>query len=110
MRTPSVAVQIATSTLEAHRYMYDELPLHAALVDYRDHGHPVGDFLTAVLANDLVEAIGRADLYNSWLLPIYVGFLYNEFPSDAWGSREKVAAWIQAHAERRAQAKATVAP
>lgn len=77
------------------------LPLYESLVAYRDHGHPVGDFLTALLENDLRAACGHADDTNRWLIFSYVSFLYNEMPSQAWGSREKVVAWLARHAARR---------
>jgi len=41
-----------------------------------------GHFLTAVLSNDFVKAVNRADLTNRAALPIYARFLYNEFPAD----------------------------
>ena len=50
-----------------------------------------GDFLMAVLTNDLTGAVGRADNENMANLPAYVSYLYNEAPSACWGSKEKVA-------------------
>lgn len=57
------------------------------------HGTPPGDFLTAVLNNDLREAIGRADDENMRNLPAFVAYLYNEAPGQCWGSPEKVELW-----------------
>jgi hypothetical protein len=54
-----------------------------------------GDFLQAVLRNDLREAAARADLYNRRRLFEYVQWLYNEAPSTCWGSAEKVFQWIR---------------
>jgi len=54
-----------------------------------------GGFLTAVLSNNLKEAIGRADNWNLETLLIIVCWLYNEAPSDCWGSPEKVSAWLK---------------
>lgn len=71
-----------------------------ALNAYAEHGRPVGDFLTAVLANDLMEACGRADDYNLPNLPAFSAWVYNECPSPAHGSREKVRAWIAKHAPK----------
>jgi hypothetical protein len=96
-------VAIAIRMLEPLRFEYETLPLYEHLVRYRDEGHPVGDFLTALLSNDLVAACGHADDTNLWLLPIYVAFLYNEMPGTAWLSREAVAAWLAMHRTRRAQ-------
>ena len=57
------------------------------------NGQLPGEFLQAVLRNDLREAVGRADAENLAALPAYIGFLYNEAPGASWGSAEKVAAW-----------------
>lgn len=46
-----------------------------SLTRYITCGCPVGDFLTAVLANDLAEAVGRADDENMANLPAYVAYL-----------------------------------
>lgn len=54
-------------------------------------GRPVGDFLRAVLENDLREAIGRADHVNIRMLPHIVAYVRNEVPSAMWGSRDAVA-------------------
>jgi hypothetical protein len=76
------------------------LPLRDELIAFIERGHPVGGFLEALLSNDLRDACERATADNLWLLPIYVGFLRECAPADAWGSREKVAAWI---ANKRAE-------
>ena len=57
------------------------------------NGIPPGDFLTAVLSNDLKGACERADDTNQHLLFIYCNFFYNYAPSQCWGSPEKVLAW-----------------
>ena len=43
---------------------------------------PVGDFLTAVLKNDFMQACGCADSVNGKVLPLYAKFLYNNIPMD----------------------------
>lgn len=68
---------------------------------YIETGCPVGDFLTAVLCNDLREACSRADDHNVRNLAAYVVYLYNEAPSPCWGSPEKHAAWIERHRAQR---------
>jgi hypothetical protein len=69
---------------------------------YIDKGIPPGDFLTAVISNDLREACGRADDENRYLLWDYMVFFYNEAPSESWGSPEKMKAWVAMHAKVRA--------
>lgn len=56
---------------------------------------PPGDFLMAVLENNLREAFSRADEESTQLLPALVTHLYNDRPMAAWGSREKVEAWLR---------------
>ena len=63
---------------------------------YINTGAKPGDFLTAVVENNLSLAVGRADTYNRANLPAYVGYLYNEAPRGCWGSPEKVKAWSKA--------------
>ena len=68
--------------------------LHDGLTNYLEHHVPCGDFLTAILENDLREACGRADDENMWLIPVIVAYLYNEAPSTSWGSLGKVRDWL----------------
>lgn len=69
---------------------------------YADHGRPTGGFLEAVLSNDLMEAIERADESSLANLRAICSFVYNDLPMTCHGSREAVDAWLQRHAERRA--------
>ena len=57
------------------------------------HGKLPGDFLCAVLRNDLMVACQIADDENLANLPAYAAYLYNEAPSQCHGSLEKVRAW-----------------
>ena len=61
---------------------------------HRDRLHPVGDFLTAVLENNLTQAVGLADDFSMSALKDIVMWCYWELPAPAWGSEEKVAAWL----------------
>lgn len=74
--------------------------MHGALKRYIDDGILPGGFLSAVLQNNLKEAVGRADHLNMDKLPDYIRFLYNFAPSPCWGSEEKVSAWIEMHEHR----------
>ena len=67
----------------------------ASLRRYADHGIPTGNFLRAVLANDLMEAMGRADAENRAAIWHICGYVYNEIPSPCHGSYEIVDAWIE---------------
>jgi len=63
--------------------------------NYVVHGIPTGGFLRAVLANDLMESMGRADIDNRRDLFEIVSYIYNSVPSDCHGSYELVDAWIE---------------
>jgi hypothetical protein len=60
-----------------------------------DHIRP-GSFLSAVLGNDLREAMGCADDENTASLQAIVAYLYNEAPFGSWGSPENFTAWLEA--------------
>ena len=72
------------------------IPAHMrdSLLAYIYDGRPGGDFLMAVLSNDLEEAVARADDANLCLIVHYVRFLYNHAPRACWGSVEAVARWL----------------
>jgi hypothetical protein len=67
--------------------------MHGGILRYVEHGILPGDFLRAVISNDLREACSRADDINLHNLPAYVSFFYNNTPGSCWGSREKMMAW-----------------
>jgi len=71
------------------------IPLHLkeAFDRYVDHGIEPGGFLMAVLENNLCQAVGRADDQNIQILKDIVAYVYNDMPSECWGSPEKVRAW-----------------
>jgi hypothetical protein len=66
-----------------------------ALTRYLEQGILSSDFLTAVLVNDLMQAVALADDENLRNLPAYALFLYNEAPGISHGSKEAVMAWIK---------------
>jgi len=76
---------------------YNGLPegLKGGLQRYIEHGIEPGSFLQAVLRNDLMGSFAQADIHNRYLLFDIVRWLYNEAPSQCWGSSEKVKAWIE---------------
>jgi len=63
------------------------------LVEWIVEARPTGDFLRAVLENDLKEAFGRADLENTEAMAEIMRFLYNHAPANCWGSVENVKNW-----------------
>jgi len=68
--------------------------MRQSVIDYIEKGYMPGEFLYAVLINDLHTAIGRADHNNIGNLPAYVNYLHNHAPRDCWGSKEAVKAWL----------------
>ena len=62
---------------------------------YIEHGIIPGDFLQAVISNDLPGACGHADQENLANLPAYVAYFYNEASSDCWGTRNAMLAWAK---------------
>ena len=65
------------------------------ILNYTEHHIPTGDFLTAVISNDLTGACFRADDNNLENLPAFVAYFYNEAPSTCWGSEDKRLRWIE---------------
>lgn len=61
---------------------------------YIERGIEPGDFLSAVIRNNLKEAVGRADDENANLLAVYVRYFYSHAPYQCWGSPERFKAWI----------------
>ena len=74
---------------------------------YLEDGILPGGFLTAVLENDFMGAVNRADDENIKLLQNYIIVLYSYLPEAAWGSKEKVRAWAKA---RRKEHEASKTP
>ena len=74
----------------------EQLPAHCigGLENYFYHRIHPGDFLYAVLCNNLMEAASRADYINQHSLYIYAAFLYNEAPIGSYGSKENVEKWL----------------
>lgn len=77
---------------------YDLLPpyMQGGMKRYLENGIRPGDFISAVLQNDLVEAYRRADKINIAYMHNWVKFIYNHVPMRAQGSKEKFENWIKA--------------
>lgn len=75
---------------------YGEIPSRTlrAIARYIEERILPGSFLTAVLKNNLADAVGRADEENSRALHAIVRLMYNHVRGDCWGSQEKVTAWL----------------
>lgn len=77
--------------------LYSSLPMHmqdgARL--YVERGIEPGGFMRAVLENNFVSALQRADDINKRNLPEWAAWLVFDCPFTAWGSENKVRRWIK---------------
>lgn len=73
------------------------VPSHTlkTLVDYVANRVPTGGFLHAVLTNDLIETMGRADHINREHIHDICSFVYNWLPANCWHSEEAVKRWLE---------------
>jgi len=81
-----------------HKRLNPDLPVRDDVKEHLDayayYGKPLGGFLTAVVTNDLFEAMGKADSYNRASLYQICHYIYNELPADCWGSPAKMRAHL----------------
>jgi hypothetical protein len=79
------------------------LPPHMreSVIGYLLHGWEPGNFLYAILTNDLVRAFATADTENTYNMFQWANWLYNYCPSAAWGSSDKVSDWIKSRKEHQ---------
>lgn len=73
-----------------------------ALEAYVHQGRPLGDFLRAVVSNDLIEACAMADSMNLLNIPAFAAYLWNEMPPGSFGSRKAYDGWIGRKSDDRA--------
>lgn len=66
----------------------------ASVYGYVNRREITGHFLTAVLSNNLFDAVGRADKESMESLRELVVFIHMEVPSCCHGSLENVAHWL----------------
>ena len=76
-------------------FEYEKLPfsLRDGMKRYLEHGIIPGHFLTAVLENNLFDAVMRADSTNLSLIPDIIKWIHWEIPAEACGSKAIVKAW-----------------
>lgn len=93
---------IETAIIKRVRDAATQIPDHMrdGLMLYLTDGVQPGQFLTSILANDFVHAASRADLDNQEALWDWTVVL-NNLPIAAWGSPNKVAAWIKGKGMRK---------
>lgn len=79
--------------------------MQEAIRRYIVQGIAPGQFLSAVIKNDLFGAVGHADATNEPLIKLYVQWFYNKAPGNCYGSPESMREWMTT----RQQAVATMA-
>jgi len=75
---------------------YEAIPGHMkqSIARYVYEHIAPGAFLTAVICNDLFNAVNLADDTNLPLLQLYVQWFYNVAPGNCHGSKEIMKAWL----------------
>ncbi len=82
---------------ETFAYYDQEVPIQTmlSLSNYMICHQPVNQFLQAVIANDLKNAIGFAEKNCLANIGAIVTFIYHYAPGDCWGSRDKYLDWTK---------------
>lgn len=62
---------------------------------YLERGIFPGSFLTAVIENDFIQAVNRADGTNRMLFRPIALWFYNHAPRESYGSPENAQEWIK---------------
>ena len=82
-----------------HQEFYHETKIpeatRTALHLYIHNGNLPGRFLTSVFENKLKQTYANADDCNLLAIPAIVHYLYNNAPSQCWGSPEAVTTWVE---------------
>lgn len=92
-----LTAEIVRGTPDIVNYHAIPTAIMAGLRAHIDKGAPQGAYLTSVLENNLVEAVGRADVHSLAALRDTTTWLWNNAPRDSWGSPERVHQWRQAY-------------
>lgn len=73
--------------------------IRPGIINYVNEHREQGDFLMALFRNDLHQTLVRADDINLVALRGIMQFVWMNVPAPAWGSPEKVQAWLDAREE-----------
>lgn len=80
-----------------------QIPLHTAgaMLRYLIYGALPGSFLERMMMKDVYEACFKADLENKKYIADIMKCIEFNFPRNAWGSQEKILAWVKLTDEQR---------
>jgi hypothetical protein len=67
--------------------------IKAAIDEHVLNGRTPGNFVQAVLENDLAAAVLKADQTNYLMLGAIVGYCFNTLPYSCWGTKQAVEYW-----------------
>jgi len=76
---------------------YSRVPveyMRSAVERYIENGISPGSFLSAVIANNLSQAVNSADATNIQFLREWVKFFTWEVPASCWGSQTAYLEWM----------------
>ena len=78
-----------------NREHYQDVPerILNSLDGYAKRGETLGGFLSAVVENNLFQAIGHGDPESRAALKQIVTYVNCQLPPGCWGSKDKVKAW-----------------
>ena len=93
--------------MTTHRFKTFYIPegMMPGIERYVEYGVRPGSFLTAIIENNLVQAVGQADEENMQNIPAFVDYFYNMAPLACWGSPAKMQAWVAAKKAGRTEDK-----
>jgi len=93
------STQGLSQTANGTEYYFNGLKIKpvmlTAIHNYVEQGIIPGNFLQAVITNDLFKAVGYADADNLVALPAFVGYFKWEVSGDCHGSKEIMQAWVE---------------
>ena len=75
--------------------------MHESIMGYYEEGWTPGGFLSAIINNDLKEAIIRSDDNNIDRFKQYMMWFYNYAPAGTWGYKGAVKDYLNSLAKRR---------
>lgn len=84
----------AEGQLFAGEYAAIPEDMRESMMRYVEERKEPGGFLTAVIQNNLINAVCRADKHNLLLIKEYAQWFYNVAPAPCSGSPEKMSSWL----------------
>lgn len=87
-------MKLSRESLQALHSLYVPDHMHGGIIRYYESRIPPGDFLLAVINNDLKLACMYGDDVNKNCLPAFVAWFYNYAPSGSWGYEGAADKWL----------------